>query len=379
MDYDLIVIGTGSVGAAAGYYAARSGKKVLMLDQHLPPHTHGSHHGETRIIRHAYGEGERYVPMALRAQALWLALEKECGERLFSPCGVLNLAPSGSEFIDNVQSSVKNFQLDADILSYDEIRERWPVFNIPDDYIGVFEPKAGYLNSELAITLFIEKAGEAGAEWLFNNPVTSLQAKGDVTLVSTEKGDFTARHVVITAGTWVKHLVPNLPVQPVRKVFSWHQADGRFSENNKFPAFTIETRDEGHFYGFPAGNEGLKIGKHEGGQIINTPEERVPFGAVAEDGTEVISFLKNFMPGVGVCLEGKSCTYDLTPDEDFIIDTLPNLPGTMIVTGLSGHGFKFASVLGEILSDFVDGKAPSYDLSPFKLSRPSLANERSND
>lgn len=369
MNYDLVVIGSGSVGAATGYYAARAGMKVLMLDAHTPPHRHGSHHGDSRIIRHAYGEGEKYVPMLMRAQALWEELESLSAVQLMHRCGVLNAGPEGSAFLRNARASAARFGLNVEELSAAQLRQRWPEFNIPDGSQGIFEPNAGYLKAELAVSLFNEKAAESGAELRFDTPVTGIFPAGDAVRITTAQGEIGARHAAVTAGTWVTALLPQLPVTPVRKVFSWHQADGRYSENNRFPAFTVETPEGDHFYGFPANNDGLKLGKHNGGQPISGPEQRSPFGHFPQDGSEVFNFLRRYLPGVGVCLHGEACTYDLSPDEDFIIDTLPGAPQIGVVTGLSGHGFKFATVLGEIMAQQARGEAAAFDLTPFSLKR----------
>ncbi|WNN46013.1 MULTISPECIES: N-methyl-L-tryptophan oxidase [Winslowiella] len=369
MVYDLIVVGSGSVGAAAGFYATQAGLKVLMIDGAHPPHQQGSHHGETRLIRHAYGEGARYVPLVLRAQTLWDQLEQLSGERIMQRSGLINLAPVNSEFINNVIDSAQQYGLDVQILQADEVRQRWPQFAVPDDYIGVFEPQSGYLKSEVAIKSWIRLAKEAGCAQLFNCPVQSIEKDGDFEVVNTLDGSYRGRKLLLSAGTWVKALYADLPMTPVRKVFSWHQADGRYSENNKFPAFAVEMVDGIHYYGFPADNNALKVGKHEGGQPIDRPEQRKAFGAFAEDGSEVFNFMRQFLPGVGVCLHGAACTYDNSPDEDFIIDTLPGHPDRLVITGLSGHGFKFASVLGEIAAQFAAGKESEFDLAPFALSR----------
>ncbi|WP_034914025.1 N-methyl-L-tryptophan oxidase [Erwinia sp. 9145] len=368
MVYDLIVVGSGSVGAAAGLYATRAGLKVLMIDRGHPPHQDGSHHGETRIIRHAYGEGPHYVAMVLRAQQLWDELEKECGEQLMHRCGVINLAPAASAFIHNVRQSASQFALEAETLSGEDVTRRWPEISVPSGYTGIFEPRSGYLKSEIAIRQMIRLSKEAGCAQLFNCGVDSLTEESGLQVVNTADGAYRSRKLLLSAGTWVKTLMPELPVTPVRKVFAWHQADGRYSENNRFPAFTVETPDGSHFYGFPADNNALKIGRHDGGQPINAPEERKPFGAVAADGSELFSFLRQFLPGVGVCLRGAACTYDNTADEDFIIDTFGS-PNRLIISGLSGHGFKFATVLGEIAAAFAQDKESPFDLSPFMLSR----------
>lgn len=369
MVYDLIVVGSGSVGAAAGFYATQAGMKVLMIDGAHPPHQQGSHHGETRLIRHAYGEGARYVPLVLRAQKLWDQLEQLSGERIMQRSGLINLAPVNSEFINNVIDSAQQYGLDVQILQANEVRQRWPQFEVPDDYIGVFEPQSGYLKSEVAIKSWIRLAKEAGCAQLFNCPVQSIEKDGELEVVNTLDGSYRGRKLLLSAGTWVKALYADLPMTPVRKVFSWHQADGRYSENNKFPAFAVEMADGIHYYGFPADNNALKVGKHEGGQPIDRPEQRKAFGAFAEDGSEVFNFMRQFLPGVGVCLHGAACTYDNSPDEDFIIDTLPGHPDRLVITGLSGHGFKFASVLGEIAAQFAAGKESEFDLAPFALSR----------
>ena len=370
MQYDLIIIGSGSVGAAAGYYATQAGLNVLMTDSAHPPHQQGSHHGETRLMRHAYGEGEKYVPLVLRAQALWDALQQQTEARIFQRTGVVNLGPADSAFLHNVAVSAQRWQLSLEELSAQALMARWPEIRVPENYIGLFEANSGVLYSETAIANYIRLAEEAGCAQLFNCAITAIEplAQGGVRIV-TEDGEYEGRRALISAGTWVTRLVPGLPVTAVRKIFGWYQADGRYSSNNRFPAFTGEMANGDQYYGFPAENNELKIGKHNGGQVINAPQERKPFGAVATDGAEAFPFLRQFLPGIGGCLHGAACTYDNSPDEDFIIDTLPDCPDAMIVTGLSGHGFKFASVLGEIASQFAQGKTPEFDLTPFSLAR----------
>ncbi len=369
MQYDLIIIGSGSVGAAAGYYARQAGLNVLMIDAHQPPHQEGSHHGKTRLIRHAYGEGERYVPLLLRAQKLWDELAAASGETVFERTGVINLGPADSEFLRNVASSAHKFQLNVEEMDAQGVMSRWPEIRVPDDYRAIFEPGSGILRSELAVETWIRLAREAGAAQLFNCRVTAIQHQPDGVTVETIDGEYHGKKLLVSAGTWVTRLLPDLPVQPVRKVFAWFQADGRYSSKNNFPAFTGELPNGDHFYGFPAEDNELKIGKHNGGQPISAPEERKPFGSVATDGSESFTFLRNVLPGIGGCLYGASCTYDNTADEDFIIDTLPGKPNTLLITGLSGHGFKFAPVLGELATQFALEEPFEFDLSPFSLTR----------
>ncbi|WP_279044515.1 N-methyl-L-tryptophan oxidase [Cedecea davisae] len=369
MNYDLIIVGSGSVGAAAGCYATHSGLKVLMIDSGHPPHDQGSHHGDTRLIRHAYGEGEKYVPMVLRAQKLWDALAETSGEKLFHRTGVINLGPADSAFIRNVAASAEKFSLPLETLDSAAVTARWPEIVVPENYVGLFEPNSGVLKSEIAVETYISLAKQGGCAQLFNCRVNDIHHGEEGVTVVTEEGEYHGSKLLLSAGTWVSKLLPELPVTPVRKIFAWHQADGRYSENNKFPAFTAETPNGDQYYGFPAEDNELKLGKHNGGQNIDSHEQRKPFGAFASDGSEVFPFLREFLPGIGCCLHGKACSYDNSPDEDFIIDTLPGHDNTLVITGLSGHGFKFASVLGEIACQFALGQKPAFDLSPFALSR----------
>lgn len=369
MHYDFIIIGSGSCGAAAGYYAYKAGLSVLMIDSAHPPHDKGSHHGDSRLIRHAYGEGEKYVPLVLRAQALWDDLQMHSERPIFQRTGVVNMGPADSAFLTNMRLSAAQWNIGLETLDAQALKSRWPQLCMPDDYLALYEPAAGILKSENAVRAYITLAREDGCAQLFNCPVTQVASHASGVQVETAEGVFTASRVLISAGTWVTHLFPHLPITPVRKVFGWFQADGRYSAENHFPAFTGELPDGDQFYGFPATDNALKIGKHNGGQIISAPEERVEFGQVAGDGSECFRFLREYLPGVGGCLYGAACTYDNSPDEDFIIDTLPDNPDIMVITGLSGHGFKFASVLGEIASLFAQGKASAFDLTPFHLSR----------
>lgn len=163
MKYDLIIIGSGSVGSAAGYYATQAGLNVLMIDAHLPPHSEGSHHGDTRLIRHAYGEGERYVPLVLRAQTLWDELATLTEERVFDRTGIINLGPAHSAFLATVKHSAREFNLDVESLDADAIMKRWPEIRVPDDYIGLFEANSGVLHCETAIKTWISLAEKQDA------------------------------------------------------------------------------------------------------------------------------------------------------------------------------------------------------------------------
>lgn len=190
MQYDLIIIGSGSVGAAAGYYARRAGLNVLMTDAHQPPHREGSHHGSSRLIRHAYGEGEKYVPLVLRAQQLWDELAEISGEAVFERTGVINLGPASSAFLANVAASARAFQLEVEELDAQAVMQRWPEIRLPDDYRAIFEPASGVLRSELAVETWIRLAREAGCAQLFNCPVSAIHHHADGITIDTLDGEY---------------------------------------------------------------------------------------------------------------------------------------------------------------------------------------------
>lgn len=217
MKYDLIIIGSGSVGAAAGYYATRAGLKVLMTDAHMPPHQQGSHHGDTRLIRHAYGEGEKYVPLVLRAQTLWDELSTHNEEPIFVRSGVVNLGPADSAFLANVARSAQQWQLNVERLDATALMTRWPEIRVPDNYIGLFEADSGFLRSELAITTWLRLAREAGCAQLFNSPVSHIHHDDNGVTIETSEGSYHASKALISAGTWSKRWYRSCPFSPYVK------------------------------------------------------------------------------------------------------------------------------------------------------------------
>lgn len=373
MSYDVIIVGAGSMGMAAGYYLTKENKKVLLLDSYDPPHSNGSHHGETRIIRHAYGEGAKYVPLVLRAQELWEELEKEAGMELFIKTGVLNIGEESSPFIQEVQNSAKEYGLSVETLSAQEINNKWEGLNLPSNLIGCYETNSGVLFSEKSILAFRQLAEANGATIKVNSRVVDMDLRSDKVIIKTEDESYEAASLIIATGAqtghFLKKLNKNVPLQRLRKTFSWFQAPEAHYDSTKFPAFTMNIGDE-MYYGFPSIHKaGLKIGRHDGGQPLQPDEAMKPFGAYVEDEEDVTKVIRQFFPKVGELKEGKTCMYTNTPDEDFIIDYLPKLPNVVLACGFSGHGFKFSSVVGEIVSKLVTNNNVSFDLSPFQINR----------
>ncbi|MFX1676129.1 N-methyl-L-tryptophan oxidase [Paraburkholderia sp. A2WS-5] len=372
--FDTIIIGAGSMGMAAGYYLAKAGNRVLMLDAGDPPHDIGSHHGSTRLIRHAYGEGAAYVPLALRAQQLWTELELETATPFFVRTGVANIGLPGDHFLDEVRQSAIRYGLTLETLDGAEARNRWPAWRLSEEHIVHFEPDAGVLYCERALSAYRTLASMHGAALRTNVTVSGIEwrAPDSVDVVTREGERYSAQALIVCAGKWTRTLLAPLgmalPVTRVRKSFAWFEPAPDFGPD-RFPGFAV-TSATGQFYGFPdLGGEGLKLGRHDGGQHIAADAELTPFGSEPTDLGDLRAFLQQFLPGAGALRTGRICEYDVTPDEHFIIDTVPACPNVLVATGFSGHGFKFASAIGEALAERLTQGVSRADLSLFSFDR----------
>lgn len=372
--YDVIVVGAGSVGMSAGYHLAARGLRTLLLDAFDPPHTGGSHHGEPRLIRHVYGGGPHYVRLALRADALWRELETRTGERLLERSGVLNMSNPGDYSFEGRLADADREGVRYELLDAGEIAKRWPGIAPPSSYAGLYEPDAGYLFSERCVAAYRRQALAAGAQLLTNTAALAIEPArgGSGVTVKTSRGVFEAGGAIVGAGAWFKTLEPSvsLPVAPVRKVVGWFEADERLYAAGRLPGFTFGGPGGG-YYGFPSiGGAGVKIGRHDGGQPWLPGEPLAPFGTHPDDEADLRAALESMLPGAaGRLLRGAACRYELSPDEQFIVDAHPALPGVLLAGGFSGHGFKFASALGEALAVWAATGRPPADLLPFALSR----------
>lgn len=373
MTYDVVIIGAGSMGMAAGYYLSKQGKSVALIDAHDPPHTEGSHHGETRVIRHAYGEGETYVPLALRSQQLWDELEQESKMDLFEKTGVLNIGTKDSEFLSNVIQSAETFDLSVDILTAEEINGRWPGYQLPPHLMGCYEKNSGLLWSEKAISAFRLGAVQYGAHLYPNTIVKAIDPADDEVTVQLKRQALTGKQLIITAGKGTNDITKligqTLPLTPVRKTFTWFHSSESLYSPEVFPTWSFDdgTRT---YYGFPSMNKsGIKIGRHDSDEDIPAKHPLEPFGIFAEDNEETPQFAATHMAEDVQLKEGRVCVYTNTPDGDFIIDRLPGHSNIIAACGFSGHGFKFSSGIGEILSQMVVDGESEQDISYFQLSR----------
>lgn len=370
-NYDVIVIGGGSMGIAAAYYLAEGGKKVLVLEQSTIPNNIGSHHGETRIFRMGYGDGAQYVPLLKEALVLWKELEKEVDRTLFQQVGALSIGPHDSEFVRETIDSSVEYGLEHELLTASEIEKRWPGFDLPADYRGCFDPISGFLFSEACVLAYKEAALKRGATIYENTRVDAVDALEDGVCVKAGGQSYIGRKAIVTAGAWTAKLLPelNLPIQPVRKALGWFETAGTLYRD-QFPCFVVDTKEGETYYGFPDFNGGgLKIG-HMGLGDKTDPDAVDRQFYFEKDERDLRSFLANFMPQAeGKLLNKGICMFSNTPDHHFIIDTAPGMEHVILAAGFSGHGFKFASVIGDILRELATEGATKRDIAFLRLNR----------
>ena len=354
--YDAIVIGLGAMGGAAVYHLARRGVRVLGLEQFDIAHDRGSSHGRTRIIRKAYFEHPDYLPLLHRIYDMWSELEAVSGTTLFHRVGLLVAGPPDGPVISGVKRASTEHRLPIEQLSMSEMQQRFPGFKGDEEMEALFEPDAGYLEPENCVRMLVEQALAHGAEAKCGQVVTDWNVwHGEVT-VTTQDARYQADSLVICGGAWSSGLLTDLaiPLELRRKPVFWYAVnDPRYRGDEGCPVFGFDTPG-GFFYGFPVLDEhGMKVVNHSGGEVVDDPNE-VDRNMRPDDEAEVTTFLQRHLPHTAPKLHGHSvCMYTMTPDEHFVVDRHPQHPNVAFAAGFSGHGFKFAPVIGSALADLV--------------------------
>jgi len=371
--FDVIVIGLGGMGSAAAYHLARRGRRVLGLEQFQPLHELGSSHGLTRIIRLAYHEDPSYVPLLRRAYELWHELETDAGEQLLITTGSLEGGPDdGTTFIGALEAA-RQHDIPHEVLDADELRLRYPAYAGFDDATRVvYQPDGAFLLAEPTMRAHHDGARRRGADLRFGEVVRSWEPAGDGVRVVTEAGTFEAERLVVCAGAWARTLVPSLErlAVPERQVLAWLTPKRpELFEVDRFPVFLIDV-EEGSFYGFPLHDgHGFKFGKYHHRFEPIDPDD--PDRSVhAEDEALLRAFADRYFPdGAGPTEMLKACMFTNSPDEHFVLDRLPDAPQVAVFAGESGHGYKFCSVVGEVLADLVIDGATRHDIGLFRIDR----------
>jgi sarcosine oxidase len=367
-NYDVIVLGVGSMGSASCYYLAKRGVKVLGLEQFDIPHELGSHAGQSRIIRKAYFEHPDYVPLLHRAYDNWKELEEATQSQIYFRTGLLYLAKPDHLLMTGVHESADKYKIPIKSLSSAEVKSNYPQFNLPDYYEKLIEPDAGFVTPERAILHYVEQALQQGAAIHTKEKTMEWKKVGDGYMVKTNKNTYSCKKLVITAGPWASKMIPALSqkLTVTRQILAWVQPKKwQDFTADIFPCWTlVDEAKSGIYYGFPildvgkfGGPIGLKLAHHYQGTISDPDNlNRTP---TKEDEENLVGFLNKYIPsGYKTTHTLKTCMYTNTSDENFIVDFLPNTDNNVaIAAGFSGHGFKFASVIGEIMADLsINGK-----------------------
>ncbi len=375
-EFEYIVIGAGGTGAATAYQLAKRGASVALFERFQIGHDKGSSHGHSRIFRFAYDVPE-YARMAREALRAWRELEVDAEEQLLTPTGGLDLGPEGTPSLEQTAQSLNAIGADYDLLDAAQLMQRFPQWRVPDDWMGIYSEDAGIVNPTESVDVLAAAAQAHGASLMEWTPVSRIRTDGSIQL-STERGTFTCRKLIVAAGGWLNELMPELKL-PLRvtleaSVFFRPQRIDEFRVG-RFPIFI----EHGSLaYGFPVfGLPGVKIGIHHGG---------APTTASARDFVvqpEVIEHLRAFMEArlpraAGRVIQAKTCLYTNTPGTDFLIDTHANIAAggcddIIIASPCSGHGFKFVPLIGEVLADAAMGRAHPFWLPRFRNGAASAS------
>ncbi|ELZ21877.1 N-methyltryptophan oxidase [Haloterrigena salina JCM 13891] len=371
--YDVIVIGVGGMGSATAAHLADRGCDVLGLERYDVPNTMGSSHGITRIIRRAYYEHPSYIPLVERAYELWDDLADETGRDVIHRTGSIDAAPPDNVVFEGSLRSCEEHDIPHEVLTSAEVAERFPGYDLPEGYKALYQPDGGFVVPEQAIVGYVETAQAAGAEVRARERVLEWEPTSDEGVrVETDRGTYEAENMVLAAGAWnykFADVLEGLAV-PERQVLGWFQPDRPSTfEPETFPVWNLKV-PEGRFYGLPIYDvPGFKIGKyhHRDKQVDPDDYEREPN---REDERLLREVTENyFADAAGPTMRLATCMFTNSPDEHFILDTLPEHPQVAVGAGFSGHGFKFASVIGEILADLAIDGDTDHPVDMFRFDR----------
>jgi len=370
--YDVIVVGLGGMGSATLFHLARRGRRVLGLERFDLLHEHGSSHGLTRIIRLAYWEHPTYVALLRRSYELWRELEQLAGERLLHITGSIDAGPEGGPVFEGALQSSLLHGLPHELMDGDELHRRFPGYRLPREMRCLYQPDGGFLLPERCNIAHAAQAMARGAEVRCREMVLEWEVVGGRVRVRTDRGSYEAGSLVVCAGPWAAKLIPELAglAVPERQVLAWLQPSRpEHFLPGSFPVFNLEV-EEGRYYGFPSFlMPGFKFGKyHHLGEVVDPDAARREPGP--EDEALLRGFARRYFPeGAGPTLMLRSCLFTNSPDRHFVLDRHPQHPEVAIAAGFSGHGYKFCSVVGEIMADLADAGETLHDIEFFRLKR----------
>lgn len=375
--YDVIVAGLGAMGSATAAHLALRGRRVLGLERWTPGHRNASSHGDSRIIREMYFEHPMYVPLLQRAHDLWIELGEHAGTKLLHMTGGLMIGPEDGALVAGTLRSAREHGLAYELLTPADVAQRHSAFALREDLVAVHDPRAGYLNPESCNTAHQDVAVRRGAELRFEEPLIDWKSSDSGVTVSTPDGSYSADNLVLAVGARTLPLIDGLelPLEVERQAVFWMEPDpdGASYDESAFPIYAYEYEPSEICYGFPRLPRGVKASIMHSGQIVKDAD-RVDSEIRDEEVNPLRRALAPILPGLSRApiRERDVCLFTNTPDHDFIIDFHPAHPRVLISSACSGHGFKFASVIGEIQADLVTNGRARFDLSPFSIARQSL-------
>ncbi|MDP1662545.1 MAG: N-methyl-L-tryptophan oxidase [Phycisphaerales bacterium] len=373
--YHTIIVGLGSMGSAAAYHLAARGKRTLGLDRSAPPHNLGSHGGLTRMTRLVYAEHPDYVPLLQRANELWRRLERDTGRTIMQTTGGVYIGPESSRYISGAIESATRHGLPFEALRAGEIAARFPWFRAPSGSVAIADPGAGFLFPHTAIDAQLHLARASGADIHTNEPVLDWHADTAGVRVRTARATYHADRLILAGGAWMPKLLaqsgqggtPAIKLTVTRQTLAWvDPPDPGLFALGKLPVWAFTLDGATVYYGFPItpggeGGAGLKLAHHA--PLVPTDPDTDPRKATADDAVPVLAFLRDHMPqALGPVLDQQVCLYTNTADDHFVIDLHPGKPNIVIASPCSGHGFKFASVIGEILADLAESGSTRHDI-----------------
>ena len=370
--YDVIVLGVGGMGSATVYELAKRGKRVLGLERFDVPHELGSSHGLTRIIRLAYYEDGAYVPLLRRAYELWRELEEATGEKVLHITGSIDAGPEDDWVFRGSYESCVEHALPHEVLDAKSLHKRFPGYKLPDGHVALLQEEGGFLTPERCVVSFVTAAQALGAEVRAREGVLEWRETAHGVSVRTERGNYEAAELVVTAGAWASSLVPGLggSAQPERQVLGWFQPHKpELFTPDRFPVFNLAV-DEGRYYGFPVyGIPGFKIGLYHHLNEHVDPES-IDRNIHPQDEAVLRDCVARYFPEAnGSTMTLKTCLFTNSPDEHFIIGRHPDFDHVSFAAGFSGHGFKFCSVVGEVLADLALGGETRHPVGLFSPQR----------
>ena len=373
MVFDVAVAGLGGIGSAIAAHCASRGASTVGFEQFDPAHDLGASHGKTRMIRKAYFEDPAYVPLVLRAYELWRKLEHEAGEELLRITGVLSIGAPKSEIISGTLRAADRHDLSVKAWSQQEVKRRYPSLQLLPDELAVFEPDGGVLDPERSVRAHLKMAEAGGAKLRFKTTMESWEATDKGVEIRLNDGtQILARRLVLALGPWFQKTLASLglPLRVQRNVQAWFSPATNAYESGRFPAFLVDRAGlAAPLYGFPDFGDGVKAAFHSLGELTDPAQldREIDLGRDVEP---IVREMERWMPGATETFrEAKPCMYSLTPDGNFVIDRHPAHANVVLCGGFSGHGFKFAPVIGEIGADLALEGGSNHQIEFLSLRR----------